>query len=244
MDTGEATKIPMPVSEIRMDVTKLFSAIGPSTRASIRGANRYIQPSHDIPENTETGHEDDVGEAVPDGKDPEVAEDHDHRVQNPQGEGHGLNKHPGEIHPQDKDQKVAHDHAAETGLDDLGIRNEYHRSGIDAGDQEGPQDDGRGCAPGDAQGEHGHHGAGGAGIVRRLRGEDPFDDPGAEFLRVLGELLGNPVGEHRRDGRPGRGDRSDDDTDETAPRDVEFQVFLDLLPRGKLRMGTFEGVGE
>ena len=84
--------------------------------------------------------------------------------------------------------------AGDQAPDEFLMFDEQKRTRLEAPDHHPPQEYCRGRRARNSQGQHWQHGAGAGGIVRRFGSNDAFQGALAEFVRILGYLLGNTVG--------------------------------------------------
>lgn len=181
------------------------------------GGERDIHLSEDEAERTGDEHDPDVHNGVIDGVCPEEAEDQDG---DPQGTRRELvqrlggNLCGGEA--QNQNEEVCHDHHDHDAIDHRQMVDEHERAGRHAVNHERPDQNGGRCVAGNAEGQHGGHGAADDGIVRQRGHGKPFGRTFAELVMLLGDLARLIPRDDGGDIAAGAGDRTDQRADYTG----------------------------
>lgn len=126
------------------------------------------------------------------------AHDHDAGGHDGLGDLRHLGEQPDAGTALDEHKDVDEEQPAHDGIDPKAPAGEQVGPGGDALHGQGTEQDGHHRVPGDAQGEHGDHGAAGDRVVGRLRRQDALDGAVAILLRVLGGPLALVIGDHGR----------------------------------------------
>ncbi len=134
------------------------------------------------------------------------------------GDEHGARhrQYPGQVgdegEVQDQQHHVAQIHGDDHRPEDVRMLHEQTWARLDAVGHQGAQDEGRGAGARDPQGQQGHEGAGGGGVVGRFRGGQTAQAALAELLpfALAGDVALGPIGHEGGDGGAGSRQHADE----------------------------------
>ena len=176
---------------------------------------------HQVAEHAEHREHVDVADGVVERVGADHAQHQHHREQHPFRD-HDDVQRPAHPHQQDRQHdRVREDVRREHPVRELGVLRDEERPRLDAVDRERAEHDRGHRVAGDAERHDGHQRPGHVGVVRRLRGDDPLRDAGAELLGMARELLRLVVGEHVGGAAADRRQHADHQPDERRPEQQE-----------------------